>query len=440
MTDKHRKGFKLAAWLGIALLVSWQNLFEYIQADVNAFLGLCLLPFTLFIRKPNVYSWRYAFASGAFLLLFYKVHAQIFFLLGFGCFILFIIESQVGRLSEYPLYLLGLLSPVVDYFMTVFTFPIRLRLSEWAAAILRVFGFDTEASGNLFIVNGDYFSVDPACVGLNMMKTGLLIALLIMALGEKQHKKQLPIWGSAVLLGIAFGLLVVTNFIRILGIVLFHSAPNTLSHDLIGLVTLVLFTILPLYGIIQKAYIHLGMGAKITDRKAQEKDKPLPFGIDLGLGIVLLLSLAWFNTHREDFRHEASTDAFANLQYGGFEKSYQDNGVVRFQNDSLLMYVKPPVPFWGTDHTPAICWRGSGFEFGHIRSKRIAQKTIYVGYLQQEDKRLYTAWWYENDELCTVSQFEWRWRMAKGEEPFRLINVTAFKEEVLLRQCERMLR
>jgi len=83
------------------------------------------------------------------------------------------------------------------------------------------------------------------------------------------------------------------------------------------------------------------------------------------------------------------------------------------------------------EHTPLLCWKGSGYKFKSIKEIIINGNKIYSGQLIKPGSQLYTAWWYYNGEIQTIDQLDWRIRMIKGEEKFCLINVTA-KDEISL--------
>ena len=413
----------------LCLLAAWQNLAFYLQPEINLILGLMLTPFVFRIRSKGVLSWRYAVAAGVSLALFGWLHMQIFFLLGVGMTILFILESRVGKMGPLPFLLICLLSPVLQYLVTVFTFPLRLEWSRLAAKGLSLAGQAVSVQGNVFTLNGHEFSVDPACLGLNTIITGLIFTTLMLAFAEKKHNRPLPFWMVMGLYSLAGMLLLVSNLFRIICLVLFHSMPESLSHELIGLFCLVVYVLGPIYWVISmwgKKNKQGGIQDKWEKGEKQGHVSPqTPKGIFLAAAVLLILVIGWFNWHRDAFRNEPKDAAFASLEVPGMTKVLQENGIARFESDSLLMYLKPPARFWGADHTPAICWRGSGYNFTYIRQEEVNGHCIYLAKLQKEDHSLHTAWWYDNGSHRTCSQLDWRFRTAKGQSPFRLVNLAS---------------
>ena len=100
-------------------------------------------------------------------------------------------------------------------------------------------------------------------------------------------------------------------------------------------------------------------------------------------------------------------------------------------NEEMLVYVKPIPEFFTGEHTPLLCWKGSGYEFRSIKKTLVAGREIYVGQMEKQGEKLFTAWWYANGKTLTIDQWEWRLRMLKGEEKFCLINVTSKNEKSL---------
>ena len=116
----------------------------------------------------------------------------------------------------------------------------------------------------------------------------------------------------------------------------------------------------------------------------------------------------------------------------GFQKNILPNGICQFSNDSFLIYVKPLNSFYTTEHSPMICWRGSGFVFKQIEQKRIGKADIYTGILTKGDSTIHAAWWFENERgERTIEQSRWRWSVFTEGAHFRLVNVNAVDSAAL---------
>ncbi len=80
-----------------------------------------------------------------------------------------------------------------------------------------------------------------------------------------------------------------------------------------------------------------------------------------------------------------------------------------------------------------------GYEFINIKTEKIGAFEIYKAELKKDNEILQTAWWFDNGQEKIISQLEWRWKTALGNEPYRLINVTAISEEALNGQINELL-
>ena len=255
--------FKLYLLITLLFLTAIPILGNYILPNISTFLCLLLAPIALKVRYKESYSMRYFLPAMLCFLFFFLVKMKIFFLLGVGMSLFFVIESQVGKLSEIPLLLLAVFSPTLSYLANIFTFPIKLSLSKWAANSLNMIGIKVIETGNYFEMQGMSFSVDTACMGLNLLITACILTLLWIAFSEIKQQKRLPFLLTIALVLATFLLVIFANFNRIVMLVVLHSLPNTLGHEMVGLLSLGLYVCLPIYFLIQKSYEKWGVPLKI---------------------------------------------------------------------------------------------------------------------------------------------------------------------------------
>ena len=417
-------------------LLSLQNLAFYLRFDFNLVLTLMALPVCLSVQRHRGGSWRYGLLSLSMLALYPLLKVQSLFFLGFCSFVLFIIDNQVGRINYLPLTLLLVSSPFAFFAMEVIGFPLRLELTQWAAFFCRWFEPGIVAQGNRLLLGEEVFSVDPECMGLKLMNTSLVLGLTFLAFLQRQWKKRLPLTHLPVWLLLLLLLVLGSNLIRMVLIVFFRAMPETALHEIIGLVSWIVYALLPLYGI---TYVFIRAWGKEASSPAP-KCSPKRSLSGWSLALILLVLLAGINQHRDQFRNTPLTADFETRQLPDFSRSINPHQVVQYQNDQALIYVKPGVRFYGADHTPLICWKGSGYQFRNEAVSEVLEKEVFTAELIQDDSRLYTAWWYDNGHHQTISQWDWRWRMAQGEPSFRLINVTCASEEELHHQLQKLFK
>src|SRR6185369_14167819 len=124
-------------------------------------------------------SARFGYAAFVLLLLgiLLPVHTVLYLAISFA--LLFLVEYFYGKNGFLPLLVLALMSPAVQYLIDVFSFPIRLKLTSLAGSFFNAVGISSIARGNLIIQGRSEFSVDPGCMGLNMMQASLLLAIML---------------------------------------------------------------------------------------------------------------------------------------------------------------------------------------------------------------------------------------------------------------------
>jgi len=142
---------------------------------------------------------------------------------------------------------------------------------------------------------------------------------------------------------------------------------------------------------------------------------------------ILLILTGW------QFRQEHPQDVnpLANIFIPDYEKIITEKGMLKFENDNALVYIKPAVKAFQGSHDPRICWQGSGYEFSKIKKINVSGVELYKAVLRKDKDTLHTAWWFDNSEIKTINEWEWRWTTLSGKSGFKLVNVTTDKEENL---------
>lgn len=429
--DNALRTWVLSLFPWIWLLVPSVLLFrDYVIFDFNLLVALVALPMVVGWKAGKT-SWRFQWVATIFLGLHFVLGIKFPLFFGAGFLLLFLAEQQLGRLNWLPVALLCWISPVQVYVSQVLGASLRMQLSEWSAGILQMMGKAVEADGNRFVMDGQVFYVDPACAGLDMLLTTAVFGLLFAGYWEWKMGRRLVLGGVGLLTLWSLGWVIVANLFRIIGIVLLNAAPETLLHEGIGLFSLVLYSLLPTFlgtnWIVKKC-------ARTFEResfKLQGLRKPAWAAVLLSG--LLLWGIVWKS------QDTAQKTAFPFPQLPGFSLQVKEMGVGGYLGEASIVYVKPPVPFWGADHTPAICWRSEGYQLRGEREGMACGQPVWVAELHKDSTRLYTAWWYDNSETIVHGQWDWRWRTARGERPFQLVNVTVEDEHQLMAEAERVM-
>jgi exosortase N len=394
-------------------------------SGINVLLGCCLLPFAIFFHHSRRFNMAYLLLMIFFgvIAYFYNVRTFYFFMIAF--YVLFLLELWFGKIDTIILLLLAFMSPFFHQISVILGFPIRLTLSQWAGKMLSLGGFETAVEGNTMLLNGTSFSVDEACMGLSMLAVSLLMGVAVIVhqyrrLGLRLHIIFLAAFFFAVLV-----LNLISNLFRIMLLVIFKVLPGHPMHDVTGVLCLIVYVAVPLY-------LGSALYIKRFGRSALKIEEWTPLGL-LRTSILVISALAIVLTgmriNRE--RNVVVQLAHATIEPGNFEVSKMDQGITKLHNEELLVYLKPIPEFFTGEHTPLLCWKGSGFEFRGVKKVKVDDNEIYLGRLEKPGETLFTAWWYDNGEIITIDQWNWRVRMLKRENKFSLINVTARDEETL---------
>ncbi|MEM7659746.1 MAG: hypothetical protein AAF399_26775, partial [Bacteroidota bacterium] len=152
-----------------------------------------------------------------------------------------------------------------------------------------------------------------------------------------------------------------------------------------------------------------------------------PARIPVLIGVILLLAVSGRGLN-STFAAPPTPPAFVHDSSGEFH--LLDNGIYECRTMDHLVYLKPPVSTWKSDHSPAICWQASGYEMKQIQQTVIAGQAVYQAIFTRGAERLYTAWWYDNGDHQTHLQLDWRRRQLQGETPYCLINVTTAEKKL----------
>lgn len=413
--------------LAVCILSIWL-LKDYCVPEIQIILGILVSPFVFKIQK-DTFSYRYAYASLFFLIAFYFLHIYVFLFFSLGCLAFFTIESQFGKIGILPFLFLICVSPTTHYLVNLSTFSIRLELSHYSAVILNSVGLAVENKGSYFVMpDGSTFSVDSACIGLNMFNTGLLVTILLIGFAEQRTKKALGFFSITFLFSSTIACLILTNLLRIVAIVFFKSEPDTIHHDMIGIASLIIYTIVPVYFIVSflnKKFGTIEYLGKSTKNKSFKKNVLITVGLSLALFFIS-------NNVKDYLKNTIKDQKLYELQLPGYSKKIKELGVAEFRKDSVLIYIKPASRGYEGDHQPVMCWQGSGFKLEKIMEANFENFTILTAILKKDTIVQYTAWWYDNGTNKTISQ--WDWRFSTGE-PYRIINITTKSKEELNELC-----
>lgn len=412
------------------------SLLNYLHWSSPVFLlGVASMFFAGTVNKAHTGSGRYAYAAVFFSLLNLLLPVKTILFVSIACAVMFTIEDMVGRLGKLPVILTALMSPAFQYLSDVFTFPIRLELTAWAGKALHFSGSNVVTEGNIIICNGNEFSVDPACMGLNMMVTSLITGVVLIATYQYQLKKTIPAWVAMMILLSIGGLNILSNMFRILCLVQFSIMPQSWLHDCIGMVCFLAYVILPASFLCKWMTRNYGKSEITLVRSAKQPAYKTKTAFHCTVAGCILLSS--FTTMTHNYSSDNPVRKAPVIQ--GYASHLVDENIIKLENAVSLVYIKKIPGFYAADHTPLICWRGSGYVFSRISEEDLHGTTVYSGILQKGDEQLYTIWWYANTQHVTTKQLEWRWDVLKGANNYSIVNITCSSEKLVKEEAEKIL-
>ena len=426
------------AWPALYAILLAGGLTGYLPFDqANFWLGVMAI--VLYTRFPvgERGGYRFLFAALVFLALYLILPVKTLFFFALVSALLFSLEAIAGRLHTGVIPVIFLMSPVANYMAEVFSFPVRLQISNWAAKMLRFTGNEVVAKGNSISFNGALFDVDHACMGLSMLVSSLLMGLISIQLFEAKFHRRLPLPYLPLVLIYFILFNVAANLFRIFLLVYFQLGPGTVMHEITGLTCWALYAILPSVWFVKTMVKGLGR-FETVHQIAKFKNPVLRYYQLTQLGLVVLLSVFFGWQPVATLNPVAASGQWVPVD--GYQYQSLPHGVSGFKNESSLIYVKSIMGFYSTDHNPSICWRGSGYAFKRVHNAKRGNALMYMANLEKEGATLYTAWWYESGNHRTTNQFEWRWKSMKENIDYRLINITASSKADLEAAIEKWMK
>lgn len=413
----------------LLLALSFNTLYHYIIFDYKYILLALCIPILAIAQKGNL-TLRYGALAILFLILFPILKISSLFFLGVACSAIFIIESSIGKVSNNILLLLIIISPVAIFLSEIVGFEIRLQLSQVAADIMNKMNPNIHAEGNIIYNGQAAFYVDAACSGLKMLSLSLISCVLILGYFEKYKKGYISWYIKFMLLSFTLLTVILGNLCRIILLTILQIGTESPLHYLVGIICLIFYTLMPLYFIIKRIKVNT----------IANKSRPSSIWLKHAIGICIL-GLLIFTQIRNPKRSEKepllTNKSLSQYQFKNMQ-IVQDN-ILKIEDESYLMYIKPGLSFYSSDHSPMICWRGSGYKLSKERTTKINGQTVFEGELIKGTDKLYSIWWYQYGTKVTTSQLNWRFTNLVNRSEVHLINVVSYSKDLAKKQSHSMI-
>jgi exosortase N len=240
----------------------------------------------------------------------------------------------VGKVSGLVYFLIVFMSPVFYQVSVILGFPIRLVLSNWTGIILKAVGMQVEVMGNMIWINGIDFSVDEACMGLNMLVVSLLLSVFIMAQRLRSQTKVLRFTFMIVFFCLVFLLTIVSNLMRIILLVLFQLLPNNPWHEVIGILCLFAYVLIPVYFLSKWLSKYVGIYATASANPYTRTQ--LQKSVMIVVAIFVLCCGFVLNPDRKE-----GSIVHAQVAYRQLSVEKMQGGISKIITSDMLLYVKP---------------------------------------------------------------------------------------------------
>lgn len=335
----------------------------------------------------------------------YRLHTKSLHFLSFMLLICLVYYSFTKKFSFIALICILLFSTIFNKFFEHLTSEIKQALCENVYIILKNFITIEKIEGVNFYINGAKISIDTACMGLSMFKTGFLVGAILLTLEERKQQCFFSVFQIVVFCLIIVFLNIISNYFRIITLILLNCTEENALHHSIGLICFLVYQVLPMIFIIRY------FKPKKEEIILAEKDNRF---------LLILISFVVILVTSFEMKTEMKYDLFANLnpKYKIEQGEWVDGEVFKIELPNELIYIKTP------SHKPLICWTGNGYKI--TESKEILDKNekIWFNKMEKNNIQYISLWWYECDGKKYTSFVEVMFLKLIYGKPIRLINET----------------
>lgn len=333
----------------------------------------------------------------------YRLHTKSLHFLSLLLLVCLVYYSFTKKFSFIAFICILLFSTLFNKFFEHLTTEIKQTLCYTVFLTLKNFMAIDRIEGVNFYVKGAKVTIDTACMGLSMFKTGLLTGALLLTLEERKTQKYFGILPIVAFCLVVIVLNIASNYFRIITLVLLNCTQENMLHHTIGLLCFALYQVVPM--VLLMRYFK----PKNTEAVPVAF---LPKLLPIAFAFLLIAVTSW------EMKNEQRHDLLENLNagYDITKGKWVNEEVFKIETPQKLTYIKTP------SHKPLICWTGDGYKI--IESKEITQEQEKVWFnVMEKDGVLYKSyWWYECGSKKYTSFVEVMLMKLVYNEPIRLIN------------------
>ncbi|MCR4033310.1 MULTISPECIES: exosortase N [Flavobacterium] len=373
------------------------------------FIGI-LFSIVLFIiggRKTNL-NLNYPLVGLIFILEFisFRLHTKSLHFLALAIFVCFMYYKITGKFSFIAFFCIVLFSSLFNTFFNFLTTEIKQTLCYTVFLTLKNVITIDKIEGVNFYINNAKITVDTACMGLSMFKTGLLTGAFLLTLEERKQQNYFSIKQIILFCLIVITLNIVSNYFRIVILILFNCTKENMLHHSIGLFCFIVYQIVPMLFLIR--YF------KPTQKELSKANKKLILGPAILVTFIVILCTSL------KIQTDSNDDLLENLnpQYNIQQGNWVNKEVFKISTSEKLIYIKTPA------HKPLICWTGDGYSITESKETKRNNEEIWQIKIEKNNKKYVSYWWYECDGKKYTSLIKVLLIKLIHNKPVRLINET----------------
>lgn len=374
------------------------------------------------IRYPQL-----LIAAIILIMLYSVLKVQSIFIPAFVVLILCMLQLCRGSTNALPFFVAITALPISATVLQLLSFDLRLWSTATVARVLNAITNDVSHEGNIIYYHQHEFGVDDVCSGITMLQTGLILALMLIAVYEHRSEKTASVMQIILLMMVASVLILLSNLFRIFIIVLFSIPDDTLMHEVVGLLSMLIYFALPFSWLLRR------FARRFKSYPLAERPSLFAFRGLKSMLLLLGLSLCCFSFYvAEKKRSNAMVNS---IEKPGYNRKQFQYGVMQYSRPGSLVYIKPEVPFYAASHHPRICWQGSGYRFTKEKMIKINECEIVCARLLNDNGSiLYAAYWFQHQQKVTGNELAWRLDAMVHGHGYQMINVTTADSSALAQE------
>lgn len=400
---------KEAAIFGLILIVILGMNLPVIQFALNNDAIGIVVSLALFVFGGRETKQKVNYLLLLLLLLFeficYRLHIQSLHFLSIAFLLCIIYYGFTKRFSYIAFICLLLFSTIFNKLFEHLSAEIKQSLCYSAFVTLRNVIEIDKIEGITFFIKQTKITVDTACMGLSMFKSGLLTASVLLTLEERKHKLYYSIFQIILFCCVVIILNIISNYFRIISLILFQCTEENLLHHTIGLVCFGLYQVAPMLFLIRY------FKPKIQEVTI-EKTKPNYLIIFISIIVVFITSL--------EMKSKKNNNLLTHLspEYPLSKGKWVNEDVFKIELPNRLIYIKTPL------HKPLICWTGDGYKITETKEIIRNGDKIWFNKMVKNNQVYHSYWWYESGDKKYTSYIEVMFIRLVYNEEIRLINET----------------